>query len=116
MKNAAFPVILIVLGAAWLVQELGWIPDWHIVGAIGLVLAGIVVLVAEGPTKASVVSGPMLIFAGAAWFARDHRLIGWNVIGPLALIVLGICLFVSRLPAVPHARGRAAKREREIGP
>lgn len=112
MKNAAFPAILIVLGVAWLVQELGWIPDWHIVGAIGLVVAGIVVLVAEGPTKTSVVSGPMLMFAGAAWYARDHRLIGWNVIAPLALIVLGVCLFVSRLPAVPYARGGdAAKRE-----
>ena len=110
MKNVTFPVILVVLGVAWLVQEMGWIPDWHIVGALGLVAAGVVVLFAEGITKTSIVTGPMLMFAGAAWYAREQRLLGWNVIAPIGLIVLGVCLFVSRLPAVPHNRRRADGR------
>ena len=110
MKNASFPVILVVLGVAWLVQEIGWIPDWHIVGALGLVAAGVVVLFAEGITKTSIVTGPMLMFAGAAWYGHDQRLLGWNVIAPLGLIVLGACLFVSRLPAVPHDRQHAGSR------
>lgn len=110
MKNATFPVILVVLGVAWLVQGRGWLPDWHSVGAIGLVVAGAVVLFAEGITKTSIVTGPMLIYAGAAWYGHDQRLAGWDVIAPLGLIVLGVCLFASRLPAVPHDRRHGGGR------
>lgn len=105
MKNLTLPLLLIALGAAWLLHNVGMLPDLRSVGAIALAGAGLAVLFLDGITKQSVVSGPMLIAAGATWYARDHRLVPWSILAPVLLIVLGICLFISRLPAVPATRG-----------
>jgi len=106
MKNLTLPLLLIALGAAWLLHNVGLLPDLRSVGAIALAGAGLAVLFLEGITKQSVVSGPMLIAAGATWYARDHNLLPWSILGPLLLIVFGVCLFISRLPAVPASRAR----------
>lgn len=106
MKNLTLPLLLIALGAAWLLHNVGLLPDLRSVGAIALAGAGLAVLFLEGITKQSVVSGPMLIAGGATWYARDHNLVSWSVLGPLLLIVFGVCLFISRLPSVPASRGR----------
>ena len=106
MKNMSLPIVLVTIGAVWLIHVLGLLPDLRVVGAIALIIAGVAVLAIEGITKAAVVSGPMLIFGGAIWFAYDHDMIGRYVIAPSFLIVLGLCLFVSRLPSVPVSRSR----------
>lgn len=105
MREATLPILLMVFGAAWLAHELGWLPDWKMIGAILLIGAGVAVLASEGITKSSVVSGPMLIFGGAVWLARQHDLLEWNLILPIGLIAFGLCLFVARLAAVPRYRG-----------
>ncbi len=104
MKNMSLPIVLITIGAVWLAHVLGWLPDLRSVGAIALVVAGVAVLAIEGITKASVVSGPMLIFSGGAWYAWDHELLTKGVIAPLFLIVLGLCIFAARMPSVPVSR------------
>jgi len=101
MKNLTLPLVLIALGAAWLLHNVGLLPDLQSVGAIALVCAGVAVLFLEGITRHSVVSGPMLIAVGGAWYARDQNLLAWAILGPVLLIVLGVCLFVSRMLSVP---------------
>jgi hypothetical protein len=111
MRKMTLPIVLIVVGALWLTHALGFIPDLRSVGGLALVFAGIAVLVSEGINKASVVTGPMLIFCGAAWYAVEQGLVARVVVAPSFLIVLGLCLLASRLPSV-----RAASDRRSQGP
>jgi drug/metabolite transporter (DMT)-like permease len=110
MKNTAAPLILVLFGIAWLLHELGWKIEWEILGAGALVIAGALVLILEGLTKSSVVNGPMLVFAGGAWYAHHERVFSWNLILPTALIVLGLCLVLSRVSNLPVRRGARADR------
>lgn len=104
MRDAALPVMLIVVGTLWLVWHFGWFPnvDWII--AAGLVLGGIAVLVVDGITKSSVVIGPFMIAAGAAWALHDHNRLTWTVLIPLLLILLGVLMLIARSPAIPALR------------
>ena len=40
MKDAALPVVLIVLGIAWLLNSLDWLPEIHWLWILGLAGAG----------------------------------------------------------------------------
>ena len=117
MKNTAGPLILVLLGIAWLLHELGWRIEWEVLGASALALAGVLVLALEGFTKSSVVNGPMLIFAGAGWYAYHERWFSWNLILPVAVILLGICLVLSRVSNLHVRRApRADRRAANDGP
>jgi hypothetical protein len=104
MKDSALPVILIVLGAAWLLNSLDWLPEVHWLWIIGLAGAGIAILALDGITKSSVVAGPLLILAGAMSFARQYYDLGWRFILPVMLIGAGVLMLVARLPSIPPSR------------
>ncbi len=104
MKDAALPVILIMLGLAWLLNSLDWLPDVHWLWVIGLAGAGIAILVLDGITKSSVVAGPLLIVAAILSFLRQHYALGWHFIIPVMLIASGTLMLVARSPAIPESR------------
>ena len=104
MKDAALPVILIALGAAWLLNSLDWLPDVHWLWIIGLAGSGVAILVLDGITKSSIVAGPLLILAGAMSFARQYYGLGWRFIFPVMLIGAGVLMLFSRLPSIPYSR------------
>jgi len=104
MRKMTLPIVLIVVGAVWLMHVLGLLPDVRAVGGFALIVAGIAVLVSEGITKSSVVTGPVLVFWGTAWLAHEQMDMPLRYIAPVFLIVLGLCLAAARLPGVPHSR------------
>ncbi|GAB3546931.1 hypothetical protein GCM10027343_25520 [Noviherbaspirillum agri] len=103
MKDAALPVVLIVLGLTWLLNSLDWLPDIHWLWIIGLAGAGVAILILDGITKSSVVAGPLLILAGILSFFRQYYGLGWRFIIPVMLIAAGTFMLVARSPAIPDS-------------
>lgn len=114
MRDAAFPVVLIVLGLTWLLNSLDWLPDVHWIWILGLAGAGIAILVLDGITKSSIVAGPLLILAGILSFLRQYYGLGWRFIIPVMLIAAGTFMLVARSPSIPESR--ALKRHFEHNP
>ena len=115
MKDAALPVVLIVLGIAWLLNSLDWLPEIHWLWILGLAGSGIAILALDGITKSSVVAGPLLIMAGMLSFFRQYYGLGWRFIVPILLIAAGIFMLVARSPAIPESR-TLARRFQDRGP
>lgn len=104
MRDAAFPVVLIVLGLAWLLNSLDWLPDIYWLWILGLAGAGVAILMLDGITKSSIVAGPMLILAGLLSFARQYYGLQWRFIIPVMLIAAGTFMLVARSPSIPESR------------
>lgn len=104
MRDAALPIILIVLGVAWLLKSLNWLPEVHWVWIIGLTAAGVAILGLDGVTKSSIVAGPLLILAGVLSFCRQYYGLGWRFIIPVMLIAAGTLMLVARSPSIPESR------------
>jgi hypothetical protein len=113
MKDAALPVVLILLGATWLLHTLNWLPDIHWLWVIGLAGAGVAILLLDGITKSSIVAGPLLILAGLMSFLRQNYALGWNIEIPVMLIAAGILMLAARSPSVPESRNFNRQSGRE---
>lgn len=112
MKDAALPVLMIVLGAVWLLHSLHWLPDIHRLWVIGLAGAGVAILLLDGITKSSVVAGPLLILAGLLSFCRQQYALEWRFIIPVMLIAAGMLMLVARSPAIPESRRHRGRGDR----
>ena len=106
MRGAALPVALIVFGLAGLAWYYDLFPDVDTLIALGLAGGGAAVLVFEGITKTSVVSGPGLIAAGSAWALNNHRGVSWLALIPAMFVVVGVLMLVARSPRVPERSTR----------
>lgn len=113
MKDATFPVLLIVLGAAWLLSSLHWLPEIHWIWILGFAGAGLAILMLDGITKSSIVAGPLLILAGALSFLHQYYRLGWRFMIPIMLIAAGLFMLVARSPSIPESR--RLKRRAETG-
>ncbi|WP_052190538.1 hypothetical protein [Chitinibacter sp. ZOR0017] len=76
-----WPLALIVIGAGWLLHRLDVLPSVSWIIILGLIAAGVAVLLLEGLNKSSIVLGPMLIAGGghhvcAAIFAAGAQCAG----------------------------------------
>ena len=107
MRNASLPVVLIVVGVAWLLWYFRMFPDIDWIIALGLAGGGVAILVIDGITKSSVVAGPFLIAAGIAWLVHDRFKVSLLVLIPALLIVLGGLMLLARMPQI---RDKAAER------
>ncbi|RJG05756.1 hypothetical protein D3870_06735 [Noviherbaspirillum cavernae] len=103
MKDAALPIVLIVLGAVWLLDSLNWLPSVQWVWILGLAGAGAAILMLDGITKSSIVAGPLLILAGALSFFRQFYGLGWRFIIPVMLISAGVLMLVARSSSIPES-------------
>jgi hypothetical protein len=108
MRDAALPITLIVVGLVWLLWYFGLVPDrnWLIAG--GFIAAGIAVMVVDGITKTSVVTGPFLIAIGIAWVLHDERGLSFRLIIPAMLVILGVLMLVARSPRIPDKKAPKA--------
>jgi hypothetical protein len=106
MRDAGLPITLIVVGSAWLLWYFRLFPDVDWIIAVGLVVAGIAILVLDGITKNSIVAGPLLIASGIAWALHDRWQVTWFVLLPSLLILLGVLMLIARRANIPEHRGR----------
>jgi hypothetical protein len=104
MRNAALPVTLIIVGSAWLLWYYRLFPDVDWIIAAGMAAGGVAILLLDGITKKSLVSGPFLIASGIAWALHDRWRVTWTVLIPTLLIVLGVLMLIARRPSIPERR------------
>lgn len=113
-RDATFPIVLIVLGGAWLLHSLHWLPAVHWVWILGLAGTGIAILVLDGITTSSIVAGPLLILAGILSFCRQYYGMGWRFLIPAMLIAAGILMLIARSPAIPESRTFSRRGKRDL--
>lgn len=101
------PLFLIIVGALWFLKNMQWFPETGTIIACALVAAGVLVLVLDGINKQSVVSGPLMMYIGAAIYAAQEYLFATGTLFAVGMMVLGCLMLISRSNAVPHKRGRS---------
>ncbi len=109
--SLSFPLLLLIIGAVWFLKATDILPATTTLIALGLAVAGAAVLVADGFNKQSVVAGPMLIYAGAALYARSEYLLATSPLLALGLMLLGGLMLLSRSDLVPHKHNRRQQRQ-----
>ncbi|MES2832266.1 MAG: hypothetical protein V4695_09770 [Pseudomonadota bacterium] len=113
MRDAGLPIALLLLGIAWLLDSLHLLPDIQWVWVIGLCGAGVAILLLEGVTKSSVVTGPLLIIAGILSFFHQFHGLGWRYVIPVMLIATGAVLLISRSSTLPASRAEKQQRKQQ---
>jgi hypothetical protein len=95
------PILLITLGAGWLLTTVGVAPGIDWVWTLGLAIVGVLTFVIGGFDKVTVVLGPFFIIASLLSVLRQTDRLVVDTEVPVLVIVAGILLLVARLPAVP---------------
>lgn len=108
MKSASLtlPLLLIIIGAIWFLKTTNILPATSTMAAIGLAVVGVVVMVADGINKQSIVAGPILIYLGAAIYAHSEYQLGYAPLLAMGMMVLGCLMLLARSDLVPHKKSR----------
>ncbi len=100
-KSLLFPILLITVGAGWLLTTLGVAPGINWVWTLGLAIVGLLAIVVGGLDKVSVVIGPFFILASFFSILRQTGRLHVDVEVPILVIIAGVLLLVARLPVIP---------------
>jgi hypothetical protein len=101
-KALVVPVLVILLGVTWLLNVLEVIPgvDWIWTG--GLAALGLLVMVAGGINKLTLVFGPFLMVASVCSILRQTGRLSLDLEVPILTIVLGFLLLLVQLLKLPY--------------
>lgn len=111
-RHAAFPVLLIVIGSIWLFYSVDWLPDLRCLWILGLTGAGLAVLLLDGITKSSIVSGPLLMLSSLLFYLGEYHALELRIGIPVMLIAAGILQLIARSSAIPETRVRKPRAQR----
>jgi hypothetical protein len=100
-KTLLLPILVIVIGAGWLISALGYAPDIDWLWTISLALAGIATFLLAGFDKVTVVVGPFFLAASGLSILRQTERLSFDIEVPVLVILVGLLLLVARSPAVP---------------
>jgi len=93
-------VLLIAVGAGWLLRTLEVAPDIDWVWTLILAVVGLLSLALAGLDKVSVVVGPFFLLASVLSVLRQTGHLQLDVELPALLTLAGFLLLVARLPAI----------------
>ncbi len=99
--SLVLPVLLITVGAGWLITSLGVGPGIDWIWTLGLAAVGLLSFLISGVDKATVVLGPLFIAASGLSFLRQSGHVTLDIEIPVLVILAGILMLVARMPAVP---------------
>ncbi len=100
-RTLILPVLLIAVGAGWLLTSLEVLPGIDWVWTLGLAAVGLLAIAVSGLDKVSVVVGPLFIIASFLSVLRQTERLHIDVEVPILVITAGILLLIARLPAIP---------------
>ena len=100
-KTLMLPILLIAVGAGWLLTTLGIVPGIDWVWTLGLAAVGLLTLAVGGLDKVTVVIGPFFILASCLSILRQTNRLRLDVEVPILVIAAGILLLVARSPMIP---------------
>lgn len=94
-------VLLITVGAGWLMSALNFLPAINWLWTLGLAVTGLTTFAMMGFDKVTAVVGPFFLLTGVLSVLRQTGHITLNIEVPVLVIASGILLLVSRLPQIP---------------
>lgn len=100
-KTLLLPILLIAVGAGWLLTTLGVVPGIDWVWTLGLAAVGLLTFAVGGLDKVTVVIGPCFILASFLSILRQTDRLRLDVEVPILVIAAGVLLLVARSPAIP---------------
>lgn len=100
-SEVVIPVLLVAVGAGWLMSSLDIFGGVDWAWSIGLGAAGVLWLVCGGINKGTVVIGPFLLIASALSVARQAGQLDFKIEVPCLVIALGVLSLVSTLSNLP---------------
>lgn len=100
-SGVILPVLLITVGAGWLITSLGVWPGIDWIWTLGLAAVGVMSFLISGLDKVTVVLGPLFIAASGLSFLRQTGHVTLDVEIPALVMLAGILMLVARVPAVP---------------
>jgi hypothetical protein len=99
--SLVIPILIIVVGAGWLLTAQGFEPGVNWVWTLGLGVIGILTFVVSGFDKVSVVIGPLFLLASLLSVLRQTGHLSLDVEVPLLVMGVGVLLLIAQLPAIP---------------
>jgi hypothetical protein len=106
MKSSIVASLLVIaLGAAWLLNAQGVLPGVNWVWTGGLGFVGLMVLVLGGVNKLTIVVGPWLMLASIMSVLRQTGRLNVNHEVPVLVITLGVLMLLSNLAPIPGPSG-----------
>ncbi|QDT88487.1 hypothetical protein [Gimesia algae] len=100
-KTLILPLLIIGIGAGWLLTTLGIVPGINWIWTLGLAVIGILSFAVSGIDKSTVLIGPFFIIASCLSVLRQTGRITLDIEVPILVIVIGILLLVARSKAIP---------------
>lgn len=100
-KTLVLPILLITVGAGWLLTVLKVAPGIDWVWTLGLAIVGLMTFALSGLDKLTVVVGPFFIAASFLSILRQTGRLAMDVEVPILVILAGVLMLVARAPAIP---------------
>lgn len=100
-KTLIFPVLLIAVGAGWLLTTLGVVPGVDWVWALSLAVVGFLAFAVCGFDKITFVVGPFFMIASCLAVLRQTGRLDTDVEVPVLVILAGVLMLVARHPSIP---------------
>jgi len=97
----AVPLLIIALGAGWLLTSIGVVPQIDWIWTLGLATVGIGTFILSGFDKFSAVAGSFPIIASCLSVFRQTGGLPVNVEAPVLVISLGMLMLVARSSSIP---------------
>lgn len=101
-KSLIVPILLIAVGAGWLLNVVDVLPGVDWAWSLGLGAVGIMAFVLSGFDKFTVVVGPLFLLASTLSVMRQSGRLPLDVEVPVLVIFLGMLLLVARTSGVPN--------------
>ena len=103
-KPILISLCLIFLGIAWLLNNIGVVPGVNWIWTLGLAAVAVVILIASGIDKVTIVLVPLLILASIFSVLRQTGRLSTNYEIPILVIAAGVFVLVSYVsPLAPPA-------------
>ncbi len=103
-RTLMVPVLMLAVGAGWLLTELDIVPRVNWVWTLGLGAVGLLAFAVAGLDKVTIVLGPFFIIASGLSVLRQTGDLRPEIEVPVLVIAAGVLLLVARSPAVPFPK------------
>jgi len=103
MQAVGISLLVIAVGAAWLLNTMNIVPGVNWVWTAGLAASGVLLLMLGGVNKLTVVVGPFLMVASVLSLLRQRGTIHMDQEVPYLIIALGVLLLLASLSSLPRA-------------
>lgn len=100
-KTLFVPILVIAIGAGWLLSVLNVVPEIDWIWTLSLAIAGVFTFVIGGFDKLTMVVGPFFIAASCLSVLRQTGRLSIDLEVPILVILIGVLLLIARFPWVP---------------